>query len=64
MALKRKIEKESKQSGNDPKASKVKVVETFDKKWVDTRIQSFKEKHETIVKENENNLKEIARLTK
>ena len=65
MALKRKIEKESKNSGTD---SKVQVRETKKKPLTKNEIllefQALEVKHANLVKENERNVQEIARLKK
>ena len=68
MALKRKIEKESKNSGTDSKASKVQVRETKKKPSTKNEImieyKALEVKHANLVKENERNVQEIARLKK
>jgi hypothetical protein len=64
MALKRKIE--SKQSESESKASKVKVIESkkkpLTKNELMVKYKALEEMHEVLVKENESNRKEIARL--
>ena len=66
MSLKRKIEKEFKNSGNGAKASKVKVIETKKKPLTKSELmlkyKALEENFETLVKENEANLQEIGRL--
>ena len=68
MALKRKIEKESKNSGTDCKASKVQVREIkkkpFTKNEILLQFQALEVKHANLVQENERNVQEIARLQK
>ena len=68
MPLKRKIEKESTNSGFGPKVSKVQVLEgkkkPLTKNEIMLKYKALEEKHEALVKENESNIKEISRLKK
>ena len=66
MALKRKIEKESTNSGKGPKAFKVIETKTkpLTKNELMVKYKALEEKLENLVKENERNIQEIARLEK
>ena len=65
MSLKRKIEKELKNSGNCPRASKVKIIESKKKALTKNELmiefKALEEKYKTLDKENKTNLQEIAR---
>ena len=66
MSLKRKIEKESKNSVKGPKASKVNIVESKKKPLTKPELmlkyKALEEKYNALVKENVTNVQEIARL--